>query len=303
MLFLQDYKIFFISFVIKLKKLCISFLERLSLCFHFLNEHKHAKKYFWISLFIPVIVSFILVVVLPLKIQFPIEDREVSNHQEFIPMDADIHNFEAIKKYSKKMYDLKSEEMFLQSRLLQAKTDSIGLVLNLVDSSLSLSIRGVIVRECQIYDFKLSRSFKHLKVNHNLFNWLARPFILQQDWATIPKVPIKIRKAPKDTIEAKKYKLEPVTLDKPDVHCTMQFDRHLLIRIHQIESNSVWGKIRKGYLNIRLYFSRIMHTLQAFLHFNMPHHSVWIELKLSRNDALAVYRALPNHAALALRLH
>ncbi len=300
---LQDYKKFFISFSEKLENFTISFQERLSIYFHFLNEHKHAKKYFWISLFIPAVLIFVLVVVLPLKIDFPIEDGQISNHKEFISMDADIDNFEEIKKYSKKMFDLKNEEMFLQSRLLLAKSDSIGLVLNLADSTLSLNIRGVNVRECQIYGFKLSHSFKHLKGDHNLFNWLSRPFILQQDWATLPKVPIKIRKAPKDTIEAKKYKREPVTLDKPDVHYTMQFDRHLVIRIHQIESNSVWGSIRKCYYNLILYFSRIMNTFLAFFHFNVPKNPLWIELKISKNDALAVYRALPNHAALALRLH
>lgn len=290
------------SFSQKYKKFVASFKAGLSTYFHFLNEHKHAKKAFWLFMLIPAIVIFVLVVILPLTINFPVADDHLSNQHEFLTMEADTNNFKELEKYSKKMFALKSEELFLQSLLAMAKSDSIGLILNLADSTFSLSIRGVNVRDCQIYRFKMSHGFKHLKADQGLFNWLSSPFVLQKYWATIPKVPIKIRKAPKDTIEAKKYKSEPVTLDKPDVHFTLKFDRNLAIRIHQIESNSFWGTMLKWYYNIRSYLRRVADTFLAFFHLKVPPNRLWIELKISQSDALAIYRALPNQAALALKL-
>ena len=291
------------SFSQKFKTIINSLKERCSNYFCFLYEHRHAKIYFWISLTIPCILFFVLVVILPLKINLPITENQISNENEFLSGNIEFDNIEELEKYSNRMTDLKLEEMFLVSQILIAKNDSIGLILNFVDSTLSLNIRGVNLRDCQIHHIKMGQMFRHIKGDQRLFNWLSKPFVLQKDWATIEKVPIKIRRAPKDTIEAKKYRSEPVTLDKPDVHYTMQFDRNLMIRVHQVEPNSFWGSIRKGYYNFRSYFRMLMDTFLAFFHFTTPQSPLWIELKLSKIDALAIYRAVPNNAALALRLH
>lgn len=291
------------AFSQKFKTFANSFKERFSAYFHFLKEHKHARTSFWISLATPLFLFLVLVVILPLRVNLPVADNQISDETEFLPGNIDVDNIEELKKYSNKMTALKLEEMFLVSQILIAKNDSIGLILDLVDSTLSLNIRGVNIRDCQIHYIKMGQRFRHIKGDQRLFNWLSRPFVLQKDWATIEKVPIKIRKAPRDTIEAKKYKSEPVTLDKPDVHYTLQFDRNLVIKVHQVESNSFWGSIRNGYYNIRLYLRMLMDTFLAFFHLNTPQSPLWIELKISKNDALAIYRAIPNHAALALRLN
>jgi len=302
MSFSQEYKKSIISLSQKIKTVVFSFKQSVSTYFHFLKEHRNVRKYFWISMLNPIFLIFVLVVILPLKIKLPIETRQISNESEYMSLDANIGNIDELNKFSNKMTDLKLEEMFLQSQLLLAKSDSVVLILNLVDSTFSLNIRGVNVRECKIYHFKMSHGFKHVKADQGLFDWLSKPFILQKDWATVPKVPIKIRKAPKDTIEAKKYKSEPVTLDKPDVHFTLKFDRNLVIRTHQVESNSFGGTIRKWYYNIRSYLKTVMETFLAFFHLKAPRNPFWIEVKISRNDALAIYRAIPNQAALALKL-
>jgi hypothetical protein len=291
------------SFSQKFKNIIKLLKDRFSNYFRFLHEHKHAKIYFWISLAIPCIPFLVLVVILPIKINLPITENQISNETEFLPGNIEFDNIKELKKYSNRMTDLKLEEMFLASQILIAKNDSIGLILDLVDSTLSLDIRGVNVRDCQIHQIKMGQTFRHIKSDQQLFNWLSKPFVLQQDWATIEKVPIKIRRAPKDTIEAKKYRSEPVTLDKPDVHYTMQFDRNLVIRVHQIEPNSFWGSIKKGYYDFRSYFKMLSDTFLAFFHFTTPQSPLWIELKISKNDALAIYRAIPDHAALVLRLH
>lgn len=286
----------------ELKQFTILLKNSISNYFRFLHDHRHVRKYFWISLLIPAILVLTFVVLLPLRINLPVADDQETDHDYFIPDAGKFENIDDLKKYSKKMVDLKMEEMFLQSQLAMAKRDSINLIVNLVDSMVSLNIKGVTIRECKIHRFQLSHAFKHIKTNPLFFEWLAEPFVLEQEWATTPKVPIKIRKAPKDTNEAKKYKTEPAALDKPDVYYTMQFDRNLFLRMHQIEATTFWGGIRKWFYNKRLFLETIKDTFVAFFHLTSPETPFWIEIKISKNDALAIYRALPDNAALALKL-
>ncbi len=284
------------------KKLAGSFKTRFRNYFQFLHERKSTKWYFWTIMLIPVAGIMVLVIIFPLNMNLPVEDSPKSIASEFISVDDSVDNFEELKQFSEEMSRLKIEELFLNSLLAMSKSDSIGLTLNVLDSMLCLNLHGVNIRECQIHHFKMSHAFKHLKANSVLFDWLSRPFVLQKDWATIPQVPIKIRKAPKDTIEAQKMKTEPVTLDKPDVHFTLQFDRNLTIKIHQIESNSFWGVIRKLYYNTRIYLRMLAETFLAFYHLKTPQSLLWIEIKISQADALAIYRALPKNAAMSLKL-
>lgn len=286
----------------QLKQFALVLKNSLSDYFRFLHDHRYVKKYFWISLVIPVILVLTFVVLLPLRINLPVADGQDSDTDNFIPNAEEFDNIDELKKYSRKMVDLKYEELFLNSQLTMAKRDSINLIVNLADSVISLNIKGVTIRECKIHRYQLSHAFKHIKTNPLFFHWLAEPFALEQEWATTPKVPIKIRKAPKDTNEAKKYKTEPAALDKPDVYCTMQFDRNLFLRMHQIEASSFWGGVRKWFYNKRLFLETIKDAFVAFFHLTSPEIPFWIELKISKNDALAIYRALPDNAALALKL-
>ena len=286
----------------KLKQSFISLQNRISGYFNFLYEHRQAKKYFWISLVMPAIVIFIFVVILPLKINVPVAKEQYFHQDFFIPAEAAIDQIDIVKKFSKKMVDLKNEELFLKSQLSMAKRDSINLIVNLVDSTVSLNIQGVTIRDCKIYQFKMSQAFKHIEANPKLFDWLAEPFNLKDEWATAAKVPITIRKAPRDTIEAKKYKREPAALDQPDILFTMQFDRNLFLRVHQIEPITFKGWLRRWLYNRILFLNMYADTFIAFFHLTIPQNPFWIEIEISKNDALAIYRALPSNAALALRL-
>ena len=286
----------------QLKQSFISLQNRISGYFSFLQEHRQAKKYFWISLVIPAVVILFLVVILPLKINLPIGSDQHSNQNFFIDAETEIDQIDIVKKFSKKMVDLKSEELFLKSQVSMAKRDSINLIVNLVDSTVSLNIQGVTIRDCKIYHFKMSQAFKHIEANPKFFDWLAEPFNLKDEWATTVKVPITIRKAPKDTIEAKKYKREPAALDRPDILFTMQFDRNLALRVHQIEPVNFKGWLRRWLYNRILFLNMYADTFMAFFHLTIPQNPYWIEIEISKNDALAIYRATPNNAALALRL-
>lgn len=271
--------------------------------FHFLQEHEHAPWIFGLSLLIPILAMMVLVVIGPLKIRLPMDNRQIANQPELMPWDAKLDSAMVLRKFSDVMFNLKMEELSLNTRLAMSKSDSIGLLLDLADSTFSLLIRGVTIRECRIHSFKISHAFEHLKTDPQFFAWLSQPFVLQKNWATVPQVPIKIRKAPKDTIEAQKNKFEPVALDKPDVHYTLKFDRNLTLRIHQLEPTSFRGLPRKWYYNLKSYLRMMAELMTAFYHLQTPQADLWIDIKISKNDALAIYRALPIHAELAVKFY
>jgi hypothetical protein len=197
--------------------------------------------------------------------------------------------------------ELKFSELYFQTQLQMAKSDSIGLSINLLDSTISLILKGVNIRECKIDRFKASRLLKNIKADVFVFNWLAEPFILQQEWATLAKFPIKIRKAPRDTIEARLIKVSPFELEKPTVYFTLQFSRNLVVKVNQSESPSWLGRIKRFYYNRTLNYFLLKSTCQGLIHLQTPSSPIWLELWISQHDGRAIYRALPNQANLVFR--
>lgn len=266
--------------------------------FAFLKNRK-AKIYFGVFIAFPIVLAILFIFILPLNLSPKLFDKE--NHHEISNDFTDHRIISKDDHLSLRMVELKIEELFLMSQLHIAKSDSIGLVINLIDSSISLVIRGVKIRECKIEQFKTSSAFKHAKGNLLFFNWLSEPFILQKEWATLVKVPIKVRKAPKDTLEAKEFKSEPFAIPKTDVYFTLQFNRNLQIKINQTESPTVTGRIKKWYYNRKSDFKMIASVFSLLLQFKKPHTDLSIELFITQNDAKTIYRALPRNAALALK--
>ena len=272
--------------------------RKLKKLFAFL-KNRRAKIYFGVFIIFPFVLTFLLIFILPLNLSPKLFDNE--NHIEISNDFTDHRIISKDDQLSSQLVELKVEEMFLTSQLQIAKSDSIGLVINLIDSSISLVIRGVKIRECKIKRFKISRAFKQAKGNLLFFNWLSEPFILQQEWATLVKVPIKVRKAPKDTLEAKEFKSVPFAIPKADVYFTLQFNRNLRIKVNQTESPTVTGRIKRWYYNRQSDFTMVVSIFSSLFQLKKPHADLWVELFIAQNDAKTIYRALPRTAALALK--
>jgi len=291
------------NFANKIKNFFSRQINRIKSYFHFLHEQRRAKVFFWISLTLPLLLVLVFIVILPLTNtqHLPVTENIAG---DFISMDPKSINQladDALNNFSQKMVDLNIDESYLKAHLIMAKSDSINLSINLIDSTISLFIRGVNIRECKVNQFAMSHIFRHLKSRTDLFPWLAEPFVLQQEWSTLPKVPIKIRQAPKDTIEAQRYKSEVPTLKKMDVFFTLQFDRHLLIKINQQQSPTFVGALRKLLYRCISSFKAISSTLSSLSQLKKPQHLFWIELYINQNDANAIYHALPRNANLAFK--
>ncbi|MDZ7262765.1 MAG: hypothetical protein ONB05_11765 [candidate division KSB1 bacterium] len=193
--------------------------------------------------------------------------------------------------------ELELEQLYLKSRLQLARTDSIYLSLNLPDSTLTIEIKGVPLRECHIVKFKFNFE---LETKPALANWLAAPFILRSKTATIPKAPIRVKEAPSDTIEAKEMSEIDIPVEKGFVYFTLDFDRNLSVSIAQEKAESVIGWTQKIF-HKALTGSKATVRKLGDLVLPGERDYVRVYLEVSGADAKAIYRALPSNAGLAFR--
>ncbi|MGH7451568.1 MAG: hypothetical protein ACRENG_09510 [bacterium] len=247
---------------------------------------------------------FVLTVLLPV-VANPFEEAAEEEPKENIAPLADSTLAEISterRELAGKMATLEVDQAFWQARLQLAKVDSISVSVDLVDSVASLEVKGVPMRQCKILRYRGSGVIKRLRAQGRLQPWLSNPFFLEKELATLPKAPIRIKEAPKDTIEASESKGQDLPLEHRDAEFTLHFDRSLTLVVEQAQAPSFRGRLRKIWYDWHRIFGDAGGTLAALLRLQLPQHRIWIEIELSREDAKAIYRALPSHAGLALRL-
>jgi len=194
-----------------------------------------------------------------------------------------------------------NEKAFQQTRLALAEKDSIYMVLNIPDSMLLLEIKGVTVKKVKIPDMVISNRFA-LIPHENMLPWISKPFILERDLSTIPKSPIVVKQAPKDTIEAAKMSSKPTPPDSTNVFFTLYFDRNLILEVEQAEP------LEKGETEKVLTYQKIKRkesTRSVFQILRNPQQKdqpMVIKLVISESEARAIYRAVPVKSHLILKL-
>jgi hypothetical protein len=271
----------------RLKKIAFSLLRLLKRYFAFYQTGRWAKILFYLGLLIPFLLFSYLFVLLPLLNPVKLAEKVTAETSD-VPA---------------KLSSLKTDEMFLQTQLKLSKFDSINLAIDLIDSLAILQIGGVKMRECKIHDYHVNRTVQQLKRSGTFYSWLATPFLSQTDWSTIPKAPIKVKRAPKDTVEANKnIDTSKVILEKPDTFVTIQYDKGLVVEIRQQQWPTLIGSVKKLFYNLRLKVDEVRITLAAVQHPELPAHPIRIKIELQKNDVKAIYRALPRKSGLALRL-
>jgi hypothetical protein len=253
---------------------------------------------------IPALITSLLITVLPSR-WLPVNLWVDSDNKiAFLPeSENSVDDFDPVTYQQKnRIVDLMIEKKFWKNRLAMSKADSLVISLDLVDSVLTLEVKGVILRTCQLQKYDMNIDLRNLKKHPNLTEWLDEPFTLQYDSSSIPKVPFKVIQAPKDSIEAQAVinKILSTTIEE-DIHYSLHFNRNLRIDIAQFQ---VEGITEPQYSNL-LYLDdqSIDFLTKVFSPKNLPTVSAELNLRifLSQSDARAIYRALPKHTSLAIR--
>ena len=146
---------------------------------------RKAWKIFLPVLFLLFTFFLILAVILPAK-----------NAELTLPADAKIQmvNTSLLNdSLYRDIQDIESENAWLRARLNAANSDSLSLLINLPDSTLSLQMDGVIVFETQITKYKKSRLFNKYS-RQFLAEWSEDPLTVTNTVSSIPKMPVVYKK-------------------------------------------------------------------------------------------------------------
>lgn len=286
--------IFFKNFWNTLKRPFVRYFSRF-------RRHPVAGIFLLLLVLLPGLAVLTFTVILPV-VKNPYEETAAVPGEEPAPPPGtaavpDTAGGEALRE---NLVDLEIAAAFWQARLQLARGDSIGLVVNLKDSVANLEIRGVPIRVCRIQRYRLGSALRRLRAQGRLQSWLATPFTLQRDLATLPKAPVRVVEAPADTIEAQKRSAVEVPLEKRDVHYTLEFDRDLVLAIEQAQPSTFKGWWEKLLYKSRRLLASARETIDDLRHGELPRHRMLIEMELTQEDAKAIYRALPGRAGMVL---
>jgi hypothetical protein len=193
-------------------------------------------------------------------------------------------------------YKIKKDEAFIKSRLLMSENDSINLCINIPDSTLNIEIKGTNIYSVPIRKLEISRVFNHLD-RGALISYMNSPFCILYEKATILKEPLIIKKAPKDTIEANKNITQPDTIGPKIVEYSFYTDKDLLINIKQFEDLEFTNSFKYKF-EYNLQLSNLQ--LKKLIGLKVPEYIPWIHLEIDKKEAIAIYRALPEHAFISI---
>ncbi|MBN1184202.1 MAG: hypothetical protein JXB49_18075 [Bacteroidales bacterium] len=199
-----------------------------------------------------------------------------------------------------KIFDMSLEKAFLESRLSLAKADSIGLSINLKDSTIYLVLGGLEIHKARIAGFKSSSFF--MQMNRQTFiNILSGLMEVESHNGSIVKEPVYYYKAPKDTIEASKRYFSPDTSQIIPAYVQMKLSSHFTLLIMQQETRSLRDFTGRLYFSFKQKAKRTIHDFHNLVMFRLPDYSPQIVIYIPRKDVVNIYRALPDHAQVSMR--
>jgi len=199
--------------------------------------------------------------------------------------------------------ELANKEAYLLAKLEMTRNDSICMALDLKDSTVSLIVQGTTIYSSKITSYKSSSIFAKNDpfLTSLYFSW---PFKIKEYSSSVPKIPVIIRKAPKDTIEAASLP-EPGQLEENQQFISFQIklDRKLGITFEQDSiSDHIDRRTIKHYIH-QLKKVKKKAVRDALIRAGPMEYLPEIHVKLNRQAALVIFRAIPENADIAIRLN
>lgn len=183
-------------------------------------------------------------------------------------------------------------EDFLKAQHQLAKSDSIYLVVNLLDSTATLLVKGVTLLEIKISRYEVSKGLKKLP-EFQYKRIFSEPLHSSHDYSTIEKFPIVIKKAPRDTTEAQLTEKAPEPPALLDVYFWLEFNENIFLEVRQSE-NELAGpaKLVRQY-NRQKRKKMLSRNFDIITGKSLYFHDYSIKIEIPREEARSLYRALP----------
>ncbi len=218
--------------------------------------------------------------------------RKVNETNELYSKELDKNKKTNYKYYYDSLYiKLNKERALYQSKLEMAKTDSIGLTINLIDSNANLELNGVIIHKTKISNFKLSKAFTSLDIMA-ISGIFGDPFIVKNEIATIKKEPIMVKMAPKDTSE---YipDITPDTSNFEPVNYILEMQNGIRLFVYQTEKDSTMSLNNQFYFDLNDRLNTTWDAIKKVSALKVPDYHLYIKIWIPKSDAKIIYRAMP----------
>lgn len=250
-------------------------------------------KYFYFLFGLVLFIWFVFVAIAPLN-----SYRQIQN---LVNADsAFTSNFDSVFLHPE-MAMLVREKAYKESLLKLSENDSIQLVVNLSDSTINLSIRGIVIHQTKFNEFTKDRFFNKLTLPQEI-KLLSEPFSLQRQFATIVKEPVVVRHAPKDTLEAALNAWEPDTLIQNPAFVSLVFEHNIQLILEQAEIKTFFDGRKKFSFYNHLRAEKLKLSATRLLSFKRQEYFPAIKIKLPVDDLRAIYRALPTQTYIVIKL-
>lgn len=190
------------------------------------------------------------------------------------------------------------EKSFLQSRTLMAQTDSIYLTINLPDSSADVEISGVTVYTAKISEYRMSGILSKGR-RDIIYSMLSQPLTIENSISSIRKEPLMIKTAPKDTSEYQPDVIPDTSLVEP-VNVIFEMNNGIRIYVYQQEVNDEAGRSHTFRFDMNQRLKDTWASLRSAAVFKIPEYHPFIKIKIPRQDAKIIYRALPRKGQIGI---
>jgi len=199
--------------------------------------------------------------------------------------------------------DLTGRLAFARARTRMAATDSIGITVSLPDSVITIEIKGVTVRKIRIVEYSVAGSLRGVE-DYTWTRMLAEPFTVESEIASIPKEPVMVKIAPRDTAEASAMpNIVPDTSGIDPVFFRLHLSKGLRLTVLQVTGRD--SRKDAVALNRFIYRRKMNDLLVSAKHvarFRFPPYKPEIRIVVPKEEARVIYRAIPVSGEIVLRV-
>jgi len=191
---------------------------------------------------------------------------------------------------------------YLGAQVKMAAIDSVGVRINMRDSTISMMIKGVEVKKIKIRASIISPFF--LRANQEaVYSALSSPLKVTGMEATFTKDPIQVKVAPKDTVEYYANPEEkPDTADFEATYFTLNTDRDFRLFFEQMEDTVSSDRRTRFFFNLNDRLESVKNEAKAIAAFKTPEYTPFIKIWLPKSDAKVIYYAIPKEGLIVLTL-
>jgi hypothetical protein len=159
---------------------------------------------------------------------------------------------------------LLKEKAYKEALLKLSESDSIQLVVNLQDSSVNLSIKGVFIQKTKMNEFHFDKYLRKMPLIQDV-KLFSQPLMVYSIFATIVKEPIVVRHAPKDTLEAASNVWQPDTLIQNPAFVFFELEHGIYLILEQDDDSGFYTHWKKFSFFSKLNMKRTVEALTNFV--------------------------------------